>query len=281
MKKIAFSGLVALGTTLCMGFTAPAFANNAASVDIAAPLRSAEAARIGAAPAGDEEFSKLFASWEALDGGIATATQSPVARSNSVSIPTLVPISSGRAMSSGFGLRNHPIYGGLRAHKGVDLPAATGTPIRATADGLVGKAERFGGYGLYVQLDAPFVAVAQIVIYAGAIMVLFLFVVMLLNAPQEDAAVWDRTHHLRRGLFSRFGTLLGGLLVVELAWAVLRVRALSAPVAERGDAATVSSVRELGRVLFTDYSFSFEATSILILVAMVGAVVLARREADQ
>lgn len=153
MKKIAFSGLVALGTALCMGFTAPAFANNAASVDIAAPLRSAEAARIGAAPAGDEEFSKLFASWEALDGGIATATQSPVARSNSVSIPTLVPISSGRAMSSGFGLRNHPIYGGLRAHKGVDLPAATGTPIRATADGLVGKAERFGGYGLYVQLE--------------------------------------------------------------------------------------------------------------------------------
>ena len=135
--------------------------------------------------------------------------------------------------------------------------------------------------GLYIGLDAPFVAMAQIVVYAGAIMVLFLFVVMLLNAPQEDAAVWDRTHHLRRGLFSRFGTLLGGLLVVELAWAVLRVRALSAPVAERGDAATVSSVRELGRVLFTDYSFAFEATSILILVAMVGAVVLARREADQ
>jgi len=135
--------------------------------------------------------------------------------------------------------------------------------------------------GLYIGLDAPFVAMAQIVVYAGAIMVLFLFVVMLLNAPQEDAAGWDRTHHLRRGLVSRFGTLLGALLVVELAWAVLRVRALAAPVAERGDAATVSSVRELGRVLFTDYSFAFEATSILILVAMVGAVVLARREADQ
>ena len=52
--------------------------------------------------------------------------------------------------------------------------------------------------GLYIQLDAPFVAVAQVIVYAGAIMVLFLFVVMLLNAPKEDAAEWDRTHPLRR-----------------------------------------------------------------------------------
>ena len=56
---------------------------------------------------------------------------------------------------------------------------------RAVADRLVR-----GAGGLYIQLDAPFVAVAQIIIYAGAIMVLFLFVVMLLNAPQEDAAEW-------------------------------------------------------------------------------------------
>src|SRR6476659_5271218 len=55
---------------------------------------------------------------------------------------------------------------------------------------------------LYIQLDAPFVAMAQIIVYAGAIMVLFLFVVMLLNAPQEDAAQWDRTHPLRRQGFA-------------------------------------------------------------------------------
>src|SRR3990167_8209480 len=72
--------------------------------------------------------------------------------------------------------------------------------------------------GLYIQLDAPFVAVAQIIIYAGAIMVLFLFVVMLLNAPQEDAAEWDRTHPLRQGVLARFGSLLALLLVVELVW---------------------------------------------------------------
>ena len=134
--------------------------------------------------------------------------------------------------------------------------------------------------GLYIQLDAPFVAVAQIIIYAGAIMVLFLFVVMLLNAPQEDAAEWDQAHPLRQPGVARFGTLLGLLLVVQLSWALIRATGLDTPVASRGDAEVVSSVREVGRALFTDYMFAFEATSILILVAMVGAVVLARRESE-
>jgi len=132
--------------------------------------------------------------------------------------------------------------------------------------------------GLYIQLDAPFVAVTQIIVYAGAIMVLFLFVVMLLNAPQEDAASWDRSHPLRHPAITRFGTLLAGLLIVELAWALLRAAEMTQPVDAQADATIVSSVRELGRVLFSEYMFAFEATSILILVAMVGAVVLARRE---
>jgi NADH-quinone oxidoreductase subunit J len=135
--------------------------------------------------------------------------------------------------------------------------------------------------GLYVMLEAPFVAVIQIIVYAGAIMVLFLFVVMLLNAPQEDAAEWDRSHPLRRTGLVRGGTALATLLVVQLAWALSKVTAFGAGVGSRSDAATVSSVRELGRVLFTDHGFAFEATSVLILVAMVGAVVLARREGEQ
>jgi NADH-quinone oxidoreductase subunit J len=135
--------------------------------------------------------------------------------------------------------------------------------------------------GLYILLDAPFVAVVQIIVYAGAIMVLFLFVVMLLNAPQEDAAEWDRSHPLRRTGLVRGGTALATLLVVQLAWALSKVTAFGAGVGSRSDAATVSSVRELGRVLFTDHGFAFEATSVLILVAMVGAVVLARREGEQ
>src|SRR5574342_39743 len=72
--------------------------------------------------------------------------------------------------------------------------------------------------GLYILLDAPFVAIAQIIIYAGAIMVLFLFVVMLLNAPREDAAEWDRSHPLQHPNIGRWGGLLATLLVVQLAW---------------------------------------------------------------
>jgi len=135
--------------------------------------------------------------------------------------------------------------------------------------------------GLYVLLEAPFLAIAQIIVYGGAIMVLFLFVVMLLNAPQEDAAGWDRTHPLRQPGIARFGAMLAALLVIQLAWALMRASDIGERVASRGDALTVSSVREVGRVLFTDYMFAFEATSILILVAMVGAVVLARQEKGQ
>jgi NADH-quinone oxidoreductase subunit J len=135
--------------------------------------------------------------------------------------------------------------------------------------------------GLYIQLEAPFVAVAQIIIYAGAIMVLFLFVVMLLNAPKEDAAEWDRTHPLRQPGVARWGTLLAALLIVQLATALMAVREYRTPVGAQSDPATVNSVADMGRALFTRHTFAFEATSILILVAMVGAVVLARREGDQ
>jgi len=135
----------------------------------------------------------------------------------------------------------------------------------------------FGLAGLYVLLEAPFVAVAQIIIYAGAIMVLFLFTVMLLNAPREDAAEWDRSHPLYRPMAVRIGGVLAVLLALELAWALSRTSGLSVSVAERPAA---SSIQEMGRVLFTDYMFAFEVTSILIIAAMVGAVVLARKRED-
>jgi NADH-quinone oxidoreductase subunit J len=128
--------------------------------------------------------------------------------------------------------------------------------------------------GLYVLLDAPFVAVTQIIVYAGAIMVLFLFVVMLLNAPHEETEADEKIHPLRRPGPMRFGAALAAVLGVELVWALTKGGG------ETGDfpGAHISSVRALGRSLFTDYAFAFEVTSVLILVAMVGAVVLARRE---
>ena len=127
--------------------------------------------------------------------------------------------------------------------------------------------------GLYILLDAPFAAVVQIIVYAGAIMVLFLFVVMLLNAPHEETDFDERTHPLLKPGPMRFGAVLALALIAELAWALSR----------SGSSTTfssnpVTSVAAIGRSLFTDYAFQFEVTSVLILVAMVGAVLMARRE---
>jgi NADH-quinone oxidoreductase subunit J len=127
--------------------------------------------------------------------------------------------------------------------------------------------------GLYVLLEAPFVAAIQIIVYAGAIMVLFLFVVMLLNAPHEDTDFDERIHPLLRPGPMRFGAVLAVVLVVELYWALSRPGDSGA-----FPAGAVTSVAVLGRTLFTDYAFPFEVTSVLILIAMVGAVVLARRD---
>jgi NADH-quinone oxidoreductase subunit J len=133
----------------------------------------------------------------------------------------------------------------------------------------------FGLSGLYVLLEAPFVAVVQIIIYAGAIMVLFLFTVMLLNVPREDATEWDRAHPYYRPWAMRVGSFLAAVMIAQLVWALSRTPGMIDGVGERRPA--VSSVAELGRVLFTDYMFAFEVTSILIIIAMVGAVVLARK----
>jgi NADH-quinone oxidoreductase subunit J len=124
--------------------------------------------------------------------------------------------------------------------------------------------------GLYVLLDAPFTAVTQIVIYAGAIMVLFLFVVMLLNVPREEAIA---TRIGARGRAA--GAVLSVAFALEIVWALTRLSVT--PVSTEG-AESISSVSRIGTALFTTHAFAFEATSLLILVAMVGAVVIARRE---
>jgi len=129
----------------------------------------------------------------------------------------------------------------------------------------------FGGLsGLYILLDAPFTAVTQIIIYAGAIMVLFLFVVMLLNAHTEDESVPAALgpHAMK------LGALLSVLLVVEVGYGLSKLGLASFSSDPAAKAAT-SDVGRIGTVLFTAHSFAFEVTSILILVAMVGAVIIA------
>lgn len=124
--------------------------------------------------------------------------------------------------------------------------------------------------GIFGLLDAPFAAAAQVLVYAGAIMVLFLFAIMMFNLDEAQAQA-------RPG--KRLRTVLAaGLAVLLLAELVMAGRrALGAPhvappLAEGGN------IAHLGRLLFTDYLYAFEITSLLILAALVGALALAGRK---
>lgn len=151
-----FSRISALAGSLAAAATlvaAPALANSSANADISAPLRAA-AGSVGQA-GGDQEFKQLFSSWQASDKGagfVTSAAATAGAALHSVSIPSLMPV-EGVRLTSEFGMRWHPVLGGRRPHKGVDLAGPVGTPVHATADGVVGRADWFSGYGLYVQLE--------------------------------------------------------------------------------------------------------------------------------
>jgi len=124
--------------------------------------------------------------------------------------------------------------------------------------------------GEYLLLGAEFVAAVQVIVYAGAIMVLFVFVIMLLNAGVEEETKGSRVAIL----FGIPGMLIGSLLV---AWVVLR-HSGTEPVAvgaQPGDPKTI------GDLLFHEFLLPFEITSILILIAIMGAVVLASKPAGQ
>jgi murein DD-endopeptidase MepM/ murein hydrolase activator NlpD len=142
-----------------------ALANSAATADIAAPLRAAQAAKQSALGNGDEEFKQLFSSWRSLDKpqlvsvskapmptGAIGVPQARMPGTLAVSIPSRIPL-EGYHFTSGFGMRVHPVLGGRRQHKGIDLAAPMGTPVYAAANGEVSKAEWFSGYGLYVALE--------------------------------------------------------------------------------------------------------------------------------
>ena len=99
---------------------------------------------------------------------------------------------------------------------------------------------------------------------------------MLFHVVLQVAARHVQAHGITKNMAVRIGGGLAILLALELGWALSRTAGLGGGVADEHPA--VSSVAELGRVLFTDYMFAFEVTSILIIVAMVGAVVLAKKE---
>ena len=127
---------------------------------------------------------------------------------------------------------------------------------------------------LFLLLRSEFLWVMQITVYAGAVMVLFLFVIMLLDLRREERPWRFPENRLQVGL----GVLLGVALLAELVVVVAAVRAPasggSVPpevVAGRGN------VQHLGQLLYTEYVFPFEVTSVILLVAIVGAIVMAKK----
>jgi NADH-quinone oxidoreductase subunit J len=120
--------------------------------------------------------------------------------------------------------------------------------------------------GEYLLLGAEFLAAVQVIVYAGAVMVLFVFVIMLLNAGVEEHTNGSRV----AVLFGIPGMLLGSILV---AWVLLRHSGTEAVVA----GALPGSPKAIGLLLFHEFLLPFEITSILILIAIMGAVVLASK----
>jgi NADH-quinone oxidoreductase subunit J len=126
----------------------------------------------------------------------------------------------------------------------------------------------FTAAGLWLLLEAEFLAITLVLVYIGAVMVLFLFVVMMLDINLEE---------MRRGFWSYLpaGLLVGGLMVVEMIMVLgSRDFGLAEPVAHAAD---YSNTRELGLVLYTEYVYPFELAAVLLLVAMIAAITLTHR----
>lgn len=122
---------------------------------------------------------------------------------------------------------------------------------------------------LYLLLRAQFIAIIQITVYAGAIMVLFLFVIMLLNLGEDNLAKWKLTSS------KLVAVLLGAAMLAEVLYFVIYFTSSSviSPKAE-----SLGTVESIGKILFSDYLFPFEITSLLLLVAIVGAIFLASKK---
>jgi NADH-quinone oxidoreductase subunit J len=123
--------------------------------------------------------------------------------------------------------------------------------------------------GIWLLLEAEFLAITLVLVYVGAVMVLFLFVVMMLDI---------NISRLREGLWRwlPFGAVLAGLMVFQMVW-VLGSPDISAGKTAVKHAADYSNTKELGRLIYTDYVYPFEIAAVLLLVAMVAAIALTLR----
>ncbi len=125
----------------------------------------------------------------------------------------------------------------------------------------------FGLAAIYTFLSAHFIAVLQVLVYAGAIMVLFIFVVMVLNRDETDPWVW-------RGLV---GKLILGVAPMMYLTVKLSIYLSGVTTAQPGPPSEeFGTVAQIGHMLFTDYLFAFEAVSVLLMIAVIAALVVAR-----
>jgi NADH-quinone oxidoreductase subunit J len=124
----------------------------------------------------------------------------------------------------------------------------------------------FAVAALFVLRQAHFLAAIQVIVYAGAVVVLFIFVIMLINVPEDRLPV-ERATTMRV-----LGVIAAGFLILESALLARRFAMPSMP------AAKVGTVEAVGRALFTDYLLAFEVTSVLILAAVIGAIALAKKD---
>lgn len=124
---------------------------------------------------------------------------------------------------------------------------------------------------LFLMLNSPFLAAIQIIVYAGAIMVLFLFVIMLLNLRKDEFGQEKRRAQRFFGILFTFLLLIGIAAIIELGFTGEQ------PTGEMAEVMVPAGVEPLARTLYTKYLFPFELASILLLVAIVGAIVMAKR----
>lgn len=124
---------------------------------------------------------------------------------------------------------------------------------------------------LFLMLNAPFLAAIQVIVYAGAIMVLFIFVIMLLNLRRDEFGPEKRRAQRFFAVLFVFLLLIGIATVIELGVSGFN------PAQETSQARAPAGVEPLAQLLFTKYLFPFELASILLVVAIVGAIVMAKR----
>ena len=158
--KARAAEMAAIAGLLTMA-AAPAQAESAGYV---APVTAPAAGTGIAAEGADRQFQQLFASWDRSSQRTTVAT--------TVAVPSRTPLDNYR-LSSNYGMRTHPVLGGLRGHKGIDMAAPSGTPVYAPADGMVSKAEWFSSYGNFIsighgsELETRYGHLSRIAVSAG------------------------------------------------------------------------------------------------------------------